>query len=116
MEKLISSLELYIGFVSQLTATKRIVDIEEIQKEGLINNIICFNYTDTFRKIYSNAMNDSKIDFVHGMAQYKENEENHIVLGAEETLSDTIEVNEKLECIHFKKYFQRIYKKNRVEI
>lgn len=111
LEKFISSLEQYIGFVSQLPVTKNVIDIEEIQKEGPIDNIICFNYTDTFRKKYSNDMDDGKIDFVHGMAHYKKNEESHIVLGTEETLSDINEVNEKLDCIHFKKYFQRIYKR-----
>lgn len=69
-----------------------------------ITHILNFNYTDTFRRLYSNLDND-RIDFIHG-----ELNKNNLVLGINETLTEDMQ-NKMVNTVYFKKYFQRIYKK-----
>lgn len=85
--------------ISNLTKTKDISDIDY-----KITHILSFNYTDTFRKLYSKLDND-KIDFIHGSLN-----KNNLVLGINETLTEDTE-NKIIDTVYFKKYFQRIYKK-----
>lgn len=82
-----------------------------------ITHLLSFNYTDTFKKIYtkptSNFYEKSNkhikdyiyVDFIHGNIS-----NNNLVLGISETLSPEI-ANTEHSFIYFKKYFQRIYKK-----
>lgn len=85
--------------ISNLTKTKDISDIDY-----KITHVLSFNYTDTFRKLYSKLDND-KIDFIHGSLN-----KNNLVLGINETLTEDTE-NKIIATVYFKKYFQRIYKK-----
>ena len=85
--------------ISNLTKTKDISDIDY-----KITHVLSFNYTDTFRKIYSN-IDDDKIDFIHGSLN-----KNNLVLGINETLTEDT-ANKIVDTVYFKKYFQRIYKK-----
>lgn len=77
-------------------------DISDIDYK--ITHVLSFNYTDTFRKLYSKLDND-KIDFIHGSLN-----KNNLVLGINETLTEDTE-NKIIDTVYFKKYFQRIYKK-----
>lgn len=85
--------------ISNLTKTKDISDIDY-----KITHVLSFNYTDTFRKIYSD-IDDDKIDFIHGSLN-----KNNLVLGINETLTEDT-TNKIVDTVYFKKYFQRIYKK-----
>lgn len=85
--------------ISNLTKTKDISDIDY-----KITHVLNFNYTDTFRKIYSD-IDDDKIDFIHGSLN-----KNNLVLGINETLTEDT-ANKIVDTVYFKKYFQRIYKK-----
>lgn len=85
--------------ISNIEKTKDISDIDY-----KITHVLSFNYTDTFRKIYS-ALPDNKIDFIHGSLN-----KNNLVLGINETLTEDTE-NKIVDTVYFKKYFQRIYKK-----
>lgn len=85
--------------ISNLTKTKDISDIDY-----KITYVLSFNYTDTFRKIYSD-IDDDKIDFIHGSLN-----KNNLVLGINETLTEDT-ANKIVDTVYFKKYFQRIYKK-----
>lgn len=77
-------------------------DISDIDYK--ITHVLSFNYTDTFRKLYSKLDND-KIDFIHGSLN-----KNNLVLGINETLTEDT-ANKIVDTVYFKKYFQRIYKK-----
>lgn len=85
--------------ISNLTKTKDISDIDY-----KITHVLSFNYTDTFRQLYSDIDNN-KIDFIHGSLN-----KNNLVLGINETLTEDTE-NKIIDTVYFKKYFQRIYKK-----
>lgn len=85
--------------ISNLTKTKDISDIDY-----KITHVLSFNYTDTFRQLYSDIDNN-KIDFIHGSLN-----KNNLVLGINETLTEDTE-NKIVDTVYFKKYFQRIYKK-----
>lgn len=85
--------------ISNLTKTKDISDIDY-----KITHVLSFNYTDTFRKIYSD-IDDDKIDFIYGSLN-----KNNLVLGINETLTEDT-ANKIVDTVYFKKYFQRIYKK-----
>lgn len=83
--------------ISDIKKTKDISDIDY-----KITHVLSFNYTDTFRKLYSKLDND-KIDFIHGSLN-----KNNLVLGINETLTEDTE-NKIVDTVYFKKYFQRIY-------
>lgn len=85
--------------ISNLTKTKDISDIDY-----KITHVLSFNYTDTFRQLYSD-IDDDKIDFIHGSLN-----KNNLVLGINETLTEDTG-NKIVDTVYFKKYFQRIYKK-----
>lgn len=76
-------------------------------------NILNFNYTDTFRRIYLSENKDNlsiDIDFIHGKADINNTvETNNMVLGIDEYLSEDRK-NRDIEFIGFKKFYQRIYK------
>lgn len=82
--------------------THLITDIKAIAPK--ITHLLSFNYTDTFRNKYY-GIDDKNTDFIHGKIG-----EHNLVLGINETL-DVNDESKMLDCIYFKKYFQRIYKK-----
>lgn len=85
--------------ISDIKKTKDISDIDY-----KITHVLSFNYTDTFRQLYSD-IDDDKIDFIHGSLN-----KNNLVLGINETLTEDT-ANKIVDTVYFKKYFQRIYKK-----
>lgn len=70
-----------------------------------ITHVLSFNYTDTFRQVYSTKLEDEYIDFIHGKL-----DKNNLVLGTSETLPDN-KKSKIIDAIYLKKYFQRIFKK-----
>lgn len=80
-----------------------LTDIKNIQEK--ITHILSFNYTNTFKILYTDDISNEYIDFIHGRLG-----EHNLVLGISETLP-TEKENIELSCIYFKKYFQRIFKK-----
>lgn len=99
---MIRSLEIYLDFF---------VDIEKIAvKEDLKNlhfsNLITFNYTHFYNKIYDSKTN---VYFVHGNANYmRPLENNNMVIGIDEF---TIEEPKDRDFLAYRKYYQRIVKK-----
>lgn len=67
-----------------------------------IDKVLSFNYTDTYRKLYSN---DVEIKFIHGSVD----DEKGIVLGINNDDKDELE-NMDADLIRFKKYYQRAIK------
>ena len=107
LNKLIRALEIYLcAFVSHINNMKVSPDIEDIKIPQIIN----FNYTDTYKKIYD-PKEKAKYDYIHGKAERKNSiEKNNMVLGIDEYLSDDRK-NKDIDFIAFKKYYQRIYKR-----
>ncbi len=93
-----------IYIIDKIEVTSKNRDIVKISEN--IDAVLSFNYTDTYRKIYSDKV---KCDFIHGQAD-ENNKDNSMVLGIDEYL-DNINKNKDLDFIYFKKYFQRLYKK-----
>lgn len=85
-----------------ISAIEKTKDISDIDYK--ITHVLSFNYTDTFRQLYSDIDNN-KIDFIHGSLN-----KNNLVLGINETLTEDT-ANKIVDTVYFKKYFQRIYKK-----
>lgn len=85
-----------------ISAIEKTKDISDIDYK--ITHVLSFNYTDTFRQLYSD-IDDDKIDFIHGSLN-----KNNLVLGINETLTEDT-ANKIVDTVYFKKYFQRIYKK-----
>ena len=48
--------------------------------------------------------------FIHGRAREDNKTENNMIIGIDETLKSEEEINERLDYVGFKKYFQRIIK------
>lgn len=128
LNKLICALEIYLDdYVGQQKINWYNPDIASIHPD----NVISFNYTDTFRKIYAEDNENIGISFVHGMAanhiqRFRVRlrrkgdtqtsriestiERNNMVLGIDEYLTKERRRKET-DFIEFKKYYQRIYKK-----
>lgn len=100
LNDLISCLNIYLlEFVNNMKTPKYSSDIEDLK----FSNIISFNYTNTYEKIYKSDNDLPEIHYIHG----KIGSENNMVLGMKD---DKIEENE-LDYVYFFKYFQRIQKK-----
>lgn len=107
LNKLIRVLELYLcAFVSNIENIEILCDIKSIS----IDNILSFNYTDTYKRIYD-PKGLAEYDYIHGKAERKHSTDtNNMVLGIDEYLSEDRK-NRDIDFIAFKKYYQRIYKK-----
>ena len=71
--------------------------------------IISFNYTNTYNRVYiNNIVRQENIHFIHGEARLDNKGKNNMIIGIDETLDESI--NERLDYVRFKKYFQRIIK------
>lgn len=88
-----------------------VVGNESQNRSAIISKVICFNYTDTYEKIYSiNNEHEKYIDYIHGKAEIDNNYiSNNMVLGIDEYLRDERK-DKDVEFIEFKKFYQRIYK------
>jgi hypothetical protein len=109
LNNLIRSLEIYLEeFINKIDVEFIAPDI----KENPCDKILSFNYTDTHHRIYDiYPTNPKEYDYIHGKADINRAiEENNMVLGIDEYLDEESK-NKELDFIHFKKYFQRIYKK-----
>lgn len=103
LDELINMLKDYLTEeVRKLSTDSCSKDILDIDYK--ITHVLNFNYTDTFRQLYSDIDNN-KIDFIHGSLN-----RNNLVLGINETLTEDMQ-NKVVNTVYFKKYFQRIYKK-----
>lgn len=113
LDRLIRCLEIYLCLTLDLVHPAiRLQTISNILSDvGSIDGVLSFNYTDTFEKYYE-AQNSKRPEycFVHGRARI-ENDLilDNMVLGIDEYL-DEQDRNTKIEYIHFKKYYQRIFK------
>lgn len=105
LNRLTRLLEIYLHeFVEELECNYRISDIDG---KG-IDRILCFNYTDTYRKFYDQE-GKATYCFIHGKAQNSNVESCNLVLGIDEYLSpDRIDTDNQF--VWFKKFYQRIYK------
>lgn len=122
LNALIRALEIYLtDFIGRLECKSISPDIKEAignSDKCMINNtevhicqVICFNYTDTYEKLYLESKSTKNlIDYIHGKACINRAiEDNNMVLGIDEFLPDDRK-NKDVEFIAFKKYYQRIYK------
>lgn len=73
-----------------------------------ITDVLSFNYTNTYRKMYDKDVN---CHFIHGIANMKrKKEENNMVFGIGQEIKSSIE-EDVHDYIMFQKYYQRIVKK-----
>lgn len=98
------ALELYIvSFIN--TTTIRGVSPDIIDFDA--TNIVTFNYSKTYERVYGGIHWREEVDHIHGMAQDDLAEETNIVLG----VTTTAEKQNKNRYVEFEKYFQRITKR-----
>lgn len=120
LNNLICALEIYLAeYVNAIDYVKQSPDIirammekrkdKDVTKGVIMNKVICFNYTNTFERVYPySSFND--IDYIHGKAENdRDTEFNNMVLGIDEFLSKERQ-DIHTEFIAFKKFYQRIYK------
>lgn len=73
-----------------------------------ISEVLSFNYTDTYQKMYKKVKN---YHFIHGFANAKrKKEENNMVFGIGQDIRNSID-EDAHDYIMFQKYYQRIVKK-----
>ena len=94
-----ASLELYLLFIEECI---RIDNLDFMRKISDVDFLLSFNYTHIFEKY---CKRDIEVEMIHG-----EVGEKNLILGVNETLYGE-DVDEKLVCMKFKKYYQRIHNK-----
>ena len=106
LHRLNRALEIYLTeYVEKIVKQKKSPDIDSLK----IDNVLSFNYTDTFEKIYRNSKK-IEYDYIHGKADiFHTIDSNNMVLGIDEYLPEDRR-NKETEFIAFKKFYQRIYK------
>lgn len=122
LNKLVRALEIYLAeYVEKIECDLISPDIEgrvkKIYTDGSgkksvqYSNVLSFNYTNTYKRIYLKGMDSIKtIDYIHGKANISNTiESNNMVLGIDEYLMGDRKNNE-VDFIAFKKFYQRIYK------
>lgn len=92
-------LEQYMLFINRLKIEKVLPDIKRLN----IDKVLSFNYTNTYERYYGGSR-QIEYNYIHGRAG-----QNNIILGFNEYL-EAGERDKNLLCVHFKKFFQRIYK------
>lgn len=107
LKRLIRCLELYlVVYINEKDITNKLPDIEELAPQ--LNNVLSFNYTNTFQRMYRKDIN---VSYIHGEAKMDSNVEScNMVVGIDEYLKGD-EKNTNVDFIQFKKFFQRIFKK-----
>ena len=107
LKRLIRCLEIYlVVYINKKDITNKLPDIEELAPQ--LNNVLSFNYTNTFQRMYREDMN---VSYIHGEAKKDSDVEScNMVVGIDEYLKGD-EKNVNVDFIQFKKFFQRIYKK-----
>lgn len=106
LNKLIRALELYlVDYVGNMQIDVVSQDIKGINP----TNVLSFNYTDTYNKVYL-PINNVQYDFIHGKARSTSTlETNNMVLGVDEYLPDDRK-DKDVKFVAYKKYYQRIFK------
>lgn len=98
------ALELYIvTFINKTPINGVAPDIIDFDA----TDIITFNYSNTYERIYSGIHWKENIDHVHGIACQNDSEGTNIVLG----ITTVTEKRTNNRYVDFEKYFQRITKK-----
>lgn len=107
LEKMIWAFEIYLtDFVEKISPP--LGSIDEIEKLNP-DYVISFNYTKTYEKIYK-----GQVCHIHGVCEVgRDKEKNNMVLGIDEYLPKS-ERSEKVDFSIFKKFVQRILKRNDV--
>jgi len=110
LQRLTRCLELYlVHHIERTVISKRLDDIPTTFE---FDGVLSFNYTDIFTKFYKVKgfpETEENIVYIHGKAQIDE-EKTNMVLGIDEYFDDN-KKDSDIECIEYKKYFQRIHKK-----
>lgn len=130
LNALIRALEIYLTeFVEKIECKFISPDIKDaIEKSGkcMINgtevcicNVVCFNYTNTYEKIYLKCSTcgttRNLINYIHGQSDIEHTiQTNNMVLGIDEYLPKKRR-NKETEFITFKKFYQRIHKQTGCE-
>lgn len=126
LNRLVRALEIYLSICIENIDCKWISpDIQQIvceederEKVKYATNVVCFNYTNTYEKLYLNYIGqyeDGFINFIHGKADMNNSiEKNNMVLGIDEYLPEDRR-NKDVEFIAFKKFYQRIHKQTGCE-
>lgn len=111
LENLILAFEIYLtDFVEEIHITKTLTAIEHINPKYVMN----FNYTKTYEKKYKRDGANAQICYIHGTCEKnRDPENNNMVLGIDEYLSSDLRSEHTDFCI-FKKFVQRIRKRNDV--
>lgn len=122
LNRLIRALEIYLTeYVEKIDCKVFSPDIEEIaiqinekSHSVLCPKILCFNYTNIFKKVYEKIYGQD-YNYIHGKADTENTlETNNMVLGIDEYLPIERR-NKDVEFIVFKKFYQRIYKQTGCE-
>lgn len=99
------ALELYIcKFVNSTSLDGIAPDIIEFDA----TNVLVFNYSNTYERMYGGVHWNEAISYIHGMARNNGNKNSNIILGI---TSLQAQAEKKVHYVEFEKYFQRITKK-----
>ena len=113
LENLTLAFEIYLtDFVCEIPIKITIPLIKKINPDFIIS----FNYTDTYEKYYmdDNARKENRICHIHGVCvRDRKPEDNNMVLGIDEYLSEELR-NKSVDYCIFKKFVQRLRKHNDV--
>lgn len=109
LERITRALEIYLAhFVDKISVNERLHCIEKLNPDYVIN----FNYTNTYERIYNNA---KEVFYIHGKCNEEGSvETNNLVLGIDEYWPEE-ECDKHTDYTIFKKFAQRIRKKNGIE-
>lgn len=106
LNRVIRCLELYFeDCVRKIDNSTLSMDIWNLN----IDKVLSFNYTDTYKRLYSVKNKYVEYDYLHGKSKISRDTPNNMVLGVDEYLSKEGQYH-NINFIEFKKYFQRIHK------
>lgn len=106
LNQLTRLLEIYLyEYVEKKSCQYRLPDLSGLE----IDQVLSFNYTDTYRKLYD-PESKAQYCYIHGKTQRGKLETCSLVLGINEYLSPERKDSDN-QFIWFKKFYQRIYKK-----
>lgn len=110
LKNIIFAFDIYLEqVVSKIDIKKKIPFIRDLR----FDYVISFNYTKTYENFYVSEKNNPTICYIHGSINGKIDDDNNMVLGVDEYLSDGKE-NERTDFSIFKKFVQRIRNHNDV--
>lgn len=106
LSKIMKAMENYMVLVDNMPICVESPDIKSYH----FDNIISFNYTNTFKRVYNPNLEDNKICFLHGKADgVNHDSSNNIVLGINNSLSQYGKIFQKIyknTDINYKKFLQ----------